>query len=363
MKVYLTGGTGFLGNQIIRDLDKNSLIDTVYIPVRDKYKLKGHERFKQIIKPLSDKTQYIAINENIPGDVDVIVLNAYSVSFTADFDKSIDENVKPIINLLDQASLINGLKKVIFVSTAFVQAPLPTRTSYEPIDLGMEPMPLFEQILKKKIGWNEICQFSSIHLTTNNYIFTKAMLEHVLLTKYSTLPISIIRPSQLTISSEGNYCSTFGTGSYVLLLNRALGRVFLNGGVQDTICVDFASSIIVNAINSKKKIIFATSGDGAVTTKLVRDQVMPNRKCLFFNSKNSYLFKMSRKIEAFIYWWLTLLGIMTKRQKKMIELFYSGYDYFHNNSWDFPVNCQMNYAILYEYMKEWGFNYFKKNKV
>ena len=290
----------------------------------------------------------------IPQDTNIILLNAFSVSFTNEIKKVFDENVTPIFNLLKQSAKLNNLKKIIFISTAYTQPPSPYNINNRMWDEVVETKNVikhYNKIIKSKISWNEIQKkITNPHFSHNTYIYSKIITEHIC--KYFSdsikCPLSIIRPSQIAISTDGKYASKFGSMSYAYSLKTPVIRTVLNKGKrQDQIPVDTVASIIISEYtNMSNNIIFATSGC-KLSLKEVKNIIQPSKLMFFFEEKN-WMFYFLRNFELLFYKLLNIFKLLNDKKYKLICLFYQNYDYFHYNKWVFPSNYP--FSDINEYM-------------
>ena len=342
MNVYITGTSGFLGKELIKYSNKNEKVKNLYCPIRNKKDLTGQQRFNNLFSSF-EKCRFCNC-ESIPKDTNVIVLNAYSVSFSNELKNFFDENVTPIINLLKKCKKLDNLKKIIFISTAYTQPHSPYNINNDLCNEVIKTnnvMKHYNKIIKSKISWDEIQNnVTNSHFSHNTYIYSKIITEHIC--KYFAeklkCPLSIIRPSQISLSSDGKYASKFGSMSYIYTLETSFIRTILNKGKkQDQIPVDKVSSIIISEYtNMSNNIIFATSGCD-LSPKKTKNIIMPSKLILFFDEKN-FLFYFIRYLEIHTYKILNKYKLLSDKKYKLICSFYKNYDYFCYNTWYFPSN-------------------------
>ena len=85
--IYLTGSTGFLGQQLLRDMSTSQHIKKIYCPIRNKNSKTGNERFNLLCDDLNkdgfttNKFCYIDPKELLPTDINNVILCAFSISF------------------------------------------------------------------------------------------------------------------------------------------------------------------------------------------------------------------------------------------------------------------------------------------
>lgn len=352
MNIYITGTSGFLGKELVKNSSHSNLIKKIYCPIRDKYKLKAEQRFDNLFSSY-DKCSFCKCGL-IPKDTNIVVLNAFSVSFLNEIKKVFDENVTPIFNLLNICKNLPNLKKIIFISTAYTQPPSCNinNSLWTEVIETKNVIEHYNNIIKSKIKWHEIKNKKiNPHFSQNTYIYSKIITEQIC--KYFSdkinCPLSIIRPSQIAISTDGKYASKFGSMSYAFSLYTPVIRVLINKGKrQDQIPVDIVSSIIISEYtNMSNNIILATSGS-KISLKQVKQIIMPSKFMCFFDEKN-VMFYFLRNLELLFYKILNIFGLLSNKKYKIICLFYQNYDYFHYNTWFFPSNypiSDINYYIL-----------------
>lgn len=167
MKILVTGATGFLGSRLIEKLDSLNYIDGIIATGREIRKTHYIES-KKIKYVLGDLSEKVFVNQ-ITREVDIII-NCASLSSPwgtySDFEKA---NIYTQNNLI-QASKINNIKKIIYISSPGVY--------YEFKDLidisENNPLP------KKFV---------------NHYAETKFLAEELL--KSSKIPYVIFRPKAI----------------------------------------------------------------------------------------------------------------------------------------------------------------------
>ena len=122
---YLTGASGFVGGEIVRALKARSC--KIYAPIRAKKGRSGRERCNALF---GARVHWCDPLAKVPADAETVVLCAFDVAFHTDVQRVLQENVAPMFDLgIDAAR-----HRVVFVSTAYVQPPLPVRLTKRPID-------------------------------------------------------------------------------------------------------------------------------------------------------------------------------------------------------------------------------------
>jgi thioester reductase-like protein len=351
MKIYITGTSGFLGKQLVKDSVIQKNIDMVYCPIRAKKGYSGKERFDKLFSRFK-KCKFVEIG-NIPLDIDIIIFNAFSIKFNSSIEKMTIESVTPIVSALEKCSKLKNLKNIIFISTAFVQPPEPYKLNKSLFNIFVEKKNIIEHyknIINSKLNWQQIKDNTTHpHFYQNPYIYTKILTENIcaFYSKKINLPLSIIRPSQIAISTDGKYGSQFGSMSFAFSLKTPVIRTLLSRSKKhDQIPVDTVSSIIIKQYTSAiNNIIFATSSCN-LSLELGHKIINPNKIIFYFDSL-SITFYMCRYFEFFLYQIACWFGFLSPKKYNMICLFYKNYDYFHYNTWPFEANYPIENIVDY----------------
>ena len=192
MIIYLTGSTGFLGFNLIRLLNTKKNIKKIYCNIRDKNGFTGKERFKQIINNFK-KCEYVENKYNIPDDTEYIILSGYNTSFNKTINFQIENSIDPIDKLCYISKNLKNLKKIIIISTAYVNPPYPYLSKNKLISFSgtKKSVEYYEKIKNKKISWKDIINDNNNNKFSkkNTYIFSKILMENYISEKYKDLPI------------------------------------------------------------------------------------------------------------------------------------------------------------------------------
>jgi thioester reductase-like protein len=354
MNIYITGSTGFLGKQLVKDLVKTNNTNKLYLPIRKKKGISGKERFKQIFDKYDNKNklQYIDTtydialkNQNsiIPINTHYIILNAYELNFANTIYQVIYNNVKPIMDTINFVKHnLNQLKKIIVISTAYTQPPN-MKTSSDLMKINFNPNEMFNKIINKEITWNEIKHICNVpHYTTNTYIFSKILLEHlcVLALDGSNINLSIVRPSQICISTDGTYGVSNVAMAGVRFHCTSMMRTYLSKYSLDIVPVDLVSELISKNITKKQLIIWATSNSQITPYKLGLI-VAPKKRNISFRNK-SFFFYIFFWIEYMIYTILVMIKLMPQKYFNLWIRFHKDYSYFSVNKFIFPCTIVIN---------------------
>jgi phosphoserine phosphatase/nucleoside-diphosphate-sugar epimerase len=140
--VFLTGGTGFVGQAVLERLLSSHPETTISLLVRTKGSVNGQDRLRLLLrKPafrvwreaVGDEGVEKAVTERIriiegglgsvpalPADLDVVIHSASTVSFDPPIDQAFDTNVGGAIGLYEALIASGGDPRVVHVSTCYV---------------------------------------------------------------------------------------------------------------------------------------------------------------------------------------------------------------------------------------------------
>ncbi|KAK7595543.1 hypothetical protein V9T40_013368 [Parthenolecanium corni] len=220
--VFLTGGTGFLGQVLIEKLLRCCPhINQIYVLVRVKRNKSPADRFETILQDsLFDKLRYEVPNfrekisyvsgcidqpllglseedrSKISNDVNIIYHCAATVKFNEMLAKAIKVNIMGTREVIKVARDVKSLKALLYVSTAY--------SFCNHIDVGeklypmhIEPEAMIELVEQKSATELETEVATYIKDWPNTYVFSKALAEWLILKEVSDLPVAILRPSQI----------------------------------------------------------------------------------------------------------------------------------------------------------------------
>nr|XP_014086817.1 fatty acyl-CoA reductase wat isoform X1 [Bactrocera oleae] len=223
-RVFITGGSGFLGRVILEHLLRKTEVKCIYMLIRPKHGTTGEERIKAIlseplfVKVRELKPQVHTLITQINGDcaqpnlgispedrevlttnVDVIIHCAATVRFNEPLYNALILNVGATKTILELAKEISQLKSFVHVSTAFSNCILPhIDEKYYPEILGISANKALK--IAEHLG-PELTNILEKHLLgrfPNTYTLTKALAEELILSEAGTLPICIFRPAIIT---------------------------------------------------------------------------------------------------------------------------------------------------------------------
>jgi nucleoside-diphosphate-sugar epimerase len=119
MKVFLTGGTGYIGNRILhRLLDEEYEVHALCRNASSR-KLDSHQNLRWFDGDITDKK---SINKAIQGCDAVIHSAAFARVYSRDRNTYHRQNVQATVNILD-AAIANNVRRFVFTSTAGVLGP------------------------------------------------------------------------------------------------------------------------------------------------------------------------------------------------------------------------------------------------
>lgn len=226
--VFLTGGTGFLGNVLLEKLLRCCPgIKKIYMLTREKKGKDPTDRFKELFDNIifermkaacPDYLSKVApivgdcvkpnlgISENdrntMISEVEIIFHVAATVRFDAHLRDAVNINIRAINDLLDIAHSIKQLKAFVHVSTAYsncVERQIVDEKFYNP-PIQPENLMKVTDALPDDILTRLTPQL--IHPWPNTYAYTKAIAEEVVRVKGKGLPTTVVRPAIVIATSK-----------------------------------------------------------------------------------------------------------------------------------------------------------------
>ncbi|CAB3257592.1 unnamed protein product [Arctia plantaginis] len=221
--IFMTGGSGFIGKQLIEKLFRSCAVKKIFLLIRFKKSMTIQDRLNKILKdPVYDglrkkQPQFYERIVPVEGDitnirlglcdkdwitlteeVNIIFHVAATVNFEEPLRKATLTNIRGTREALDLAKSCKNLIKFVHVSTAFSFAtkdrinkdveekfytcPVPPATMISLAESAEESR--LDNITKELIeGW------------PNTYTFTKCIAEELIRTTAENLPICIVRPA------------------------------------------------------------------------------------------------------------------------------------------------------------------------
>jgi long-chain acyl-CoA synthetase len=258
--LFLTGGTGFLGMELIaRMLDAGDGPD-IYVAVRADDPLAAQTRLAETVGRLWEtppesirRLRAVCADLTAPGlgvsasahdeliaNVDRIIHCAASISFTLPLAEAREVNVTGTRRVLELAAELPGLARFVHVSTAYVSGRSPD---------------VFEEVHVGGSGFR------------NTYERTKMEAETAV--RSSGLPASIVRPSIVVGEAGSGWTSAFNVLYWPL---QAFARGLLPvvpadpDGIVDMVPVDYVAEVIERAAYQPNAIgcYHAVAGDRAI---------------------------------------------------------------------------------------------------
>lgn len=349
--IYLTGSSGYLGGYLCKEFETDGTIAKVYCPIRTKKGMTGPERLAKLL-PYS-KCTYVGIQEPIPDDVTNVILNAYSTRFDESLGTKMEHNVEPIFALLDQCKKHKTVQSAVFVSTAYVQPPLPYRRHAG----SRLPLLLISDEEKKKASpWKSARQvYDALYAVkddeeaveklipdlhpyykTNSYVFSKHLLEHILEEEYMKhLNICIVRPSMIAPPRTLDYGLLTKAAAPLMMQLSQLPIIFapkVNGKPNVVFLEEVLSDIVIamdNRCKGKKEIdlISSTGLDNDIPT--MWNIAAPHIPRLM-HLRDGWLMESIRSTE----FWVVYL-ILGSKYANLLKAVYENYDFFLDHVWDF----------------------------
>jgi long-chain acyl-CoA synthetase len=267
--LFLTGGTGFLGMELIsRMLDAGDGPD-IYLAVRARDRVEAQERLAETVGRLYDappasiaRLRAVKADLTAPGlglrdedrrqlvaDVERVIHCAASISFTLPLEEAREINVLGTQRVLELARELPRLERFVHVSTAYVSGRTPDR---------------FDEDNPGGSGFR------------NTYEQTKMEAEAEVAN--AGLPTVVVRPSIVVGESDSGWTSAFNVLYWPL---QAFARGLLPvvpadpTGIVDMVPVDYVAEIIERAAYapSASGRFHAVAADRAVTVQALIDEI------------------------------------------------------------------------------------------
>lgn len=233
--ILMTGATGFLGTQLVRDLLQRKPHARLALLIRDSHGKSGQQRADAIVSP-----EYRPRVEVFTGDVGKPDCGLDSAAYqrlsaettriihcaaTIRFDHSLEEartiNVEGTRRILDFAATAKKLRSIAYVGTAYVAGERTNLVRENELNVGQR--------------------------YRNSYEQTKAEAEALVRSRSDSLPIVILRPSIIVGDSRTGVTSSFKMMYWPLkIYARRLWRTVpgFPDAVLDIVPVDFVASAI-----------------------------------------------------------------------------------------------------------------------
>ena len=240
----LTGVTGFLGKVMLEELIRRRSelgVERIGVVIRPLRGLGANERFRREVLSAEcfaklphgwqDMVTVLEGNLEEPGlglatdhdaflrSVTHVVHAAASVKFNLPIALAARANITASLNMLEVARALPLLQRFVYVSTAYVT---PNRND-APIEevLDVLPAPAAELYAACIDGSATEAQLIQRTGHPNSYTLTKAIAEHLLVDSRGTVPLTILRPSIITVAREhpfpGWIDSSTGFAGFIML--------------------------------------------------------------------------------------------------------------------------------------------------
>ncbi len=388
--VLLTGAAGFLGKVVLEELIRRKQelqVEKIILILRSKRGKTARERFDSSITrsecfKLHDE-RWVGMVEVLSGDlgqdhfgtsvgecerlakeVTHIIHCAASIDFNLPVRLAAQANISSALSVLEFAKTCRHLERMVAVSTAYVN---PHREGEIGETLATLPVPakkLYRDILEKKIGEKDVLGMLG---HPNTYTLTKCLAEHLLTAERGTVPLSIVRPSIISVAEKFPLPGWIDSNAALagFISGSALGYVRLISGDPearaDIVPVDRVSHKIVNEafypdLTREAPIIHAVSGlKNALRVGLIEETMTnyfkrhPQERPIRVSKVAPYSFKL--ELEHRFYHqaplFLARLGArltgkkqLSKRMKKMsqrMETLFRLFPYFTHHTFDFKL--------------------------
>lgn len=280
-RIVLTGVTGFLGKVVLEELLRRREelgVERVFVLIRPRGSRTAEERFEREVATSdcfselpdgwTDAVTVVRCLLESPGlDLDEPVLArlvaetthvihaAASVEFDLPVKAAARSNVTTTLNLLEVARTFPGLRRLVYVSTAFsTPHPGPGRT----IEAVLPPWPepaaaTLHDILGGHADERELLAMAG---HPNTYTLTKCLAERLVAEQGRGLPISIVRPSIISASWRhpfpGWIDSVAAFAAFVVLIGTGHMRAVIAdmNARLDLVPVDEVADRIIEALGS-----------------------------------------------------------------------------------------------------------------
>jgi len=286
--VLLTGATGFLGKVVLEELFRRNEYDLkkVIVLTRGKRgedpKTRFHKKvatspcFSKLPTEWVDSVTVVEAELSLPNcgmdalayediceEVTHIIHCAASIGFQLPVAEAAMANINTSLNMLELARNCPKLQRMVCTSTAYV-TPHKTGPIYE--ELSPLPWPaaqLYDDIQTGRLSEAEILRCTG---HPNTYTLTKCIAEHLVTERRGNLPVTIVRPSIISASSQypvpGWIDSAAAFAGFVCTFSTGMLRV-IDGNpraIVDIVPVDeVARRLIDEAILSNRSTVAGSS--------------------------------------------------------------------------------------------------------
>lgn len=275
---------------------------------------------------------------------DVVVLNAFDVAWHTDVQKTLIENVAPMLAYLDACVALPTPPKVVVVSSAYVQPPAPHAplSGLMPMGCGLEAGLWYDGLVDGSLDWESLQSDVAgchAHTLTNSYIFAKTLMEHLVIQRYGDrLPIAVVRPSNIGPSCDGEHgvTGTFGPQLFASICQTPYFRFWIEGGGVDVVPVCGVADVVVDAALALDGVgstfHHATCGgaEAVRVAEFLAGVSSANRWCL--PPALGPLCRVAQRCEGLV------AGTQSAKKRKLVDTVYENYNYWAGNRWQFPAH-------------------------
>jgi fatty acyl-CoA reductase len=217
----LTGVTGFLGKVMLHELIRRTeelRVGRIVVPIRPLRGLTPNDRFRREVRAArcfadlpagwdsavtvlpADVTRVAlgldAAAEHDLRDVTHVIHAAASIKFHLAVSAAARVNVTASLNVLELARTLPALRRMVYVSTAYVRPDAAGGPIEEaPASLPDTPQRLLDACLTPDVDEARLLAAAG---HPNSYTLTKAIAEGLLVERRGGVPLSIVRPSVIT---------------------------------------------------------------------------------------------------------------------------------------------------------------------
>lgn len=350
--VFLTGSSGFLGGVLAKQLQSDTSVAKIYCPIWIKKGMLGADRLAQCLGSCN-KCIHLEMDDAIPSDTTHVILNAYSTRFDEELSVKLEGSVAPTLKLLEDCyRLKESIQGITFVSTAYVQPPLPYRSDekgripflLESSHSSMTAKQVYDVALRSDTAAiAELLQDLDPYYRNNSYLFSKHLMEHLLTEQYHDLPVCIVRPSLICPSLDLQ--DGWTTRSSVFFLASIAPRyIFMSPRCKGKVNLVLVEDVTKDCIEAVFKLARPASkdGNGQLWHPIISSTAHSNTTVVLalfkataphvprMDIRKEWLLNLVRKIE------FSMVSLSAgQNAARKLEAAYGYFDYTHANTWEF----------------------------
>nr|XP_049706957.1 fatty acyl-CoA reductase wat [Helicoverpa armigera] len=348
--VFVTGGSGFLGKQLVEKLFRACKLKKMFLLLRPKkgksmqerldYMLQDsafdlvrgkRPRFADKIVPVSGDVADVRLGlsdadwATITAEVDIVIHMAATIRFDEPLNVATLTNVRGTRETLELAKNCKKLRNYVYVSTAYSQA-TEERIGKDVLE-QFYPCPVAPNVMIAMAERMDVARLNGItpELTKgwpNTYAFTKAIAEEMVRIYAADLPVCVVRPPIVV----GGYrepmpgwldmSSVMGPSGILVGVALGIMHVFfvdIHKGLALT-PVDLVNNAIITAawdsmdrrkITNEVPIYTVTDKEMFIKWELARDVMNNSRELASVKAVwYCYLIETSNKLKYFLLTWL-----------------------------------------------------------